>query len=94
MRILMMFALALGACAGDAPGPGGTPNCTKAVYDVCVTEHDCTSNNCRTFAAEGFQACTQACDMANPCPDQDGQAVTCDMGVCKPPMATDCKVVP
>lgn len=102
MRILTMFAgvvvvglgLGLAACAGDAPGSSGTPNCTQALYDVCVTEHDCMSGNCFNFATAAFQACTQACDAATPCPDQDGQAVTCEGGVCQPPMATDCKVVP
>lgn len=91
MRIFMTLALVLGACAGDSPDPSG--KCTKALYDACATEHDCTSNNCRNFMGDGFQVCTQGCDAANPCPDQDGLAVECNgMGVCKPAAPTECSL--
>ncbi|HWU91365.1 MAG TPA: hypothetical protein VN253_29060 [Kofleriaceae bacterium] len=89
MRILMMLAVVLGACAGDAPGPSG--KCTKALYDVCLTEHDCTSNDCRNFIGDGFQVCTQGCNADNPCPAQNGRPVACDdMGICKPDAPTEC----
>lgn len=92
MRRLAITALVLAGCAADAPPPG-IGVCTKALYDQCATEHDCMSNDCRTFMGDGFQACTQGCSAANPCPDQDGAAVECNnMGICKPPAATECKL--
>lgn len=96
MRILMALALVLGACAGDSPSGGGPTNCTKAAYDPCVDEHDCTSGDCFTFAAAGLEVCSQACDATHPCPDQDGVAVECDATTsqCKPAAATACTIKP
>lgn len=90
MRILMLLAVVLGACAGDAPDPTG--KCTKSLYDVCLTEHDCDSNNCRNFMGDGFQICTIGCDANTPCPaDPMGRPVECNnMNVCKPQAATEC----
>jgi hypothetical protein len=94
MRFLMVFAFVLGGCSGDEP-PAGTPACTKALYDTCATEHDCTTSNCYTFAGDGFQACTQGCSTTMPCPMQGDQVVACDpSGVCKPAMATVCEIQP
>lgn len=91
MRILMLLAVLMGACAGDSPPPTG--KCTKSLYDSCNTEHDCDSNNCHNFMGDGFQVCTQGCDANNPCPDQDGKPVACNMmGVCKPAAPTECTV--
>ena len=28
------------------------------LYDDCGSEHDCESNDCQTFAPEGFNACS------------------------------------
>jgi hypothetical protein len=89
---LLAPALVLAACAGDAPDP--TPRkCTHVLYEVCATEHDCNSGNCKTFMGDGFQACTQSCDAANPCPpDLDGNEVACNnMGVCKPAAPIECE---
>lgn len=89
---LLAPALFLAACAGDSPDP--VPRkCTKVLYEVCVTEHDCMSGNCKTFMGDGFQACTQSCDAANPCPpDLNGDAVECNnMGVCKPAAPIECE---
>lgn len=95
MRTLL-FLSALAACSGDKPAdvdanPAG-PMCTKAVYDLCSTEHDCTSGVCHYFMAEGFMVCTQSCDANNPCPnDKSGTAGTCNsMGICKPSAANMC----
>ncbi len=90
----MMFAVVLGACSGDAP-PADTSACTKALYETCITEHDCTSGSCHNFAGDGFQVCTQGCSATMPCPMQGTVAVACNaMGICKPPMETVCEVQP
>lgn len=95
MRILLAVAV-LAGCAGDETDMGKGPVCTGALYDDCGSEHDCMSNDCRTFAQEGFNVCTQTCSDTQPCPDQAGVAVACDMtlGVCKPAGHTDCRVLP
>lgn len=93
--VALVVGLGLGACAGDEVDPGNGPVCTMALYDVCNEEHDCMSNMCHNFMGDGFQVCTQACAAGTPCPDQDGQPVTCNSnGICKPPAATDCRVLP
>ena len=97
MRILSTaLALSLFACSGSTPpevdaDPRG-PACTKAVYDLCATEHDCMSANCHLFMADGFQVCTTTCDANNPCPAQPaGGSATCNpMGICKPTAANHC----
>jgi hypothetical protein len=95
MRIPILLVLAVGACAGDEVDMGNGPVCTAALYDACTTEHDCLSNDCHTFAGDGFQACTQPCSAAMPCPAFEGAAVECNTnGICKPPMARACRVVP
>jgi hypothetical protein len=94
MRILLALALVAG-CAGDETDPGNGPVCTGAVYDNCNSEHDCMSNDCHTFNAEGYNACTQPCSAATPCPDVNGMTGTCNAnGICKPAAAPVCRVVP
>ena len=94
MRLFLLSAFIVGACTGDAP-PDGTPACTKALYDTCNTEHDCTSNSCHNFAADGFQVCTTGCSATMPCPMLGTMAVECNaMGICKPPMQNLCEVQP
>src|SRR6185369_8082913 len=97
MRSLVLV-LSLAACSGDTPkgvnadaDPRG-PACTKAVYDLCNTEHDCTSGDCMPFAGSNQPVCTQACSGAMPCPnDATGAAGTCDAsGFCKPARANMC----
>jgi hypothetical protein len=94
MRSLLLLT-ALAACSGDQPAdidanPAG-PLCTKATYDLCSTEHDCTSGLCHYFNNE-FMICTQSCDASNPCPnDKNGTAGTCNgMGICKPSAPNMC----
>jgi hypothetical protein len=91
MRSLVVVVLVLGACAGDAPPDTGS-QCNGLLYDSCLSEHDCTSGMCKNFMGDGIQVCSQACDaVANPCPMQNGVAVTCNpMGVCKPAAANLC----
>jgi hypothetical protein len=84
-----LILLALVACSGDEPpSPDADPRgplCSKQTFDLCSTEHDCTSGVCRAFIAENYMICTQACDTANPCPkDKNGAVGVCDQGVCKP----------
>ena len=89
---LLASALVLAACAGDSPAP--VPRkCTHVLYEVCSTEHDCDSGNCKTFMGDGFQICTQSCDAANPCPkDLNGAEVACNnMNVCKPAAPIECE---
>ena len=82
-----------GACAGDSPDPV-VRKCTKSLYELCITEHDCTSNNCLNFANDGYKICTVGCDASNPCPDLNGEAVSCTANVCKPAEPVECEVVP
>jgi hypothetical protein len=93
MRILLALLL-VGACAGDETDPGKGPVCTGALYDNCAQEHDCMSNECRTYP-EGFNLCTQQCSTTVPCPEKDGMPVTCDTaaGLCKI-VPRDCRVLP
>ncbi len=95
MRILAVLAL-LAGCAGDETDAGKGAVCTGALYDNCNSEHDCMSNDCRTYAVEGFNVCTQPCSATMACPAHEGAAVTCDTaaGVCKPAAPTTCRVLP
>ncbi|MBA3465011.1 MAG: hypothetical protein H0T46_34065 [Deltaproteobacteria bacterium] len=94
MRMLLALLL-VGACAGDETDVGKGPVCSGMLYDNCAQEHDCMSNECRTYTAEGYNVCTQQCSASVPCPDKDGMPVTCDMasGVCKI-APRDCRVLP
>jgi len=94
LALPLTLALATSACAGDSPAPM-TRKCTKSLYELCVTEHDCMSQNCRDFMGDGYMICTQGCDANTPCPDLNGTTVTCNaMNVCKPPEPIECEVVP
>jgi len=94
LAFALAIAPALAACAGDAPDPVDR-KCTKSLYEPCVTEHDCPSEACVPFAAEGYQICTQSCDASRPCPELGGEAVACNSaGLCAPKEAVDCEVVP
>ena len=100
---LVVLALAMAACGGDPPAsvdgppavdtPSGTA-CTKAVFDNCVTNTDCTSNNCHFFMQQNFSVCTQACTPGDntTCPvDKSGVNGSCNnMGICKPAVANGC----
>jgi hypothetical protein len=88
-----VLVMMLGACAGDTPDPVDR-SCTKSLYEFCITEHDCATENCRVFAEEGYTICTQGCDATIPCPDLNGTPVTCTNNVCKPPEPVECQVVP
>jgi hypothetical protein len=95
MRSLLLLTV-LAACSGDQPAdvdanPAG-PMCVKATYDLCTTEHDCTSGLCHYFMSDNFMICTQSCDTANPCPnDKNGTPGTCNMqGICKPAVPNMC----
>lgn len=92
-NLALALVLVLGACAGDSPG-AVVRKCTKSLYELCITEHDCTSNNCLEFTGDGYQICTVGCDAQTPCPDLNGVPVSCDMNVCKPPAPIECEVVP
>ena len=61
--------------------------CTGLLYDACnPAASNCQgATTCHNFAGRGFSVCTQTCSNANPCPAQNGTAVTCNnMGVCIP----------
>lgn len=86
MRIPIVLALVLAACAGDSPPATG--RCTGLTYDPCIEEHECDSGLCQNFMGDGFQVCTQLCDADTPCPD-DGE---CNMmGICKPAAPNECE---
>jgi hypothetical protein len=95
--VVFSFAL-VAACGGtDAPPlPDADPNaplCTGVVFDNCLTNDKCDSLNCKLFRQEAIQVCTQACDTANPCPnDASGTPASCnDKGLCKPSRANACR---
>jgi hypothetical protein len=92
MRLIMVLAL-LGACEGSGTAVDAKNVCTKALYDPCLTEHDCMSGNCHGFTG-GPLVCTTACTQGGPsCPTQNGAAVDCDAsGLCKPAAANACSL--
>ena len=93
MRILLAISAALAAgCAGDETDVGKGAVCTGALYDDCASEHDCMSNDCRTY--QGYNVCTQQCSATVPCPDLDGVAVPCDGDICHPTAHRTCRVLP
>ena len=85
-----LILIALVACSGDTPpSPDADPRgplCSKQTYDLCTTEHDCTSGLCHYFMMKNLMICTQSCDANNPCPnDKNGTPGTCNtMGICDP----------
>jgi len=85
MRFPLVLLLAA-ACAGDSPPPSGV--CTGLDYQPCNEEHDCDSNICQNFSADGFQVCSQVCDDATPC----AEGGDCDtaLGFCKPAAPLEC----
>jgi hypothetical protein len=93
MRTFALVFVLVSACRGDSPPvPDGGPKCAGALYDLCSTEHDCTSAMCHLFTSDGFQVCTQQCDTTTPCPaDESGNPGTCNaMMICKPAAANTC----
>ncbi|MBS1120705.1 MAG: hypothetical protein H6Q90_2933 [Deltaproteobacteria bacterium] len=89
MRILIVVAMAVAACAGD---PAPNDGCTGAAYDPCSTEHDCDTPFCQNFAVEGFQVCTTSCDGTTACPTGGDCDLT--VGMCKPAAANTCTLAP
>ena len=88
-------------CSGGAPPSqpdSSSDACTKALYDPCATEHDCTSGNCQTFNdASGLEVCTEPCGAGSACPnDSTGAAGTCDstLSLCRPAKANACTLEP
>jgi hypothetical protein len=86
-----------GAPDAGAEGPDADPAavCTGAVYDSCVdttSSSDCDDGMmCHAFDQAGITVCVPACDVSNPCPQQDGVDVRCNnMGRCRPDVASDC----
>jgi hypothetical protein len=76
------------AAAIDAPPAAA---CTGAVYDPCTAPAQCMSGNCRLFAQDNLQVCTQTCTPGTACPMAGSTAITCNnSGFCKPPAANNC----
>ncbi|HEY0252928.1 MAG TPA: hypothetical protein VGC41_15440 [Kofleriaceae bacterium] len=87
MRPVLAIALMLAACSGDMPDTPDT--CTGQLYDRCVDEHACMSQNCRPFGT--IQVCTTTCSDTSPCPnDEDGNPVPCTNALCVPAKANSC----
>jgi hypothetical protein len=93
LALALALALGLGACAGDSPDPVER-NCTKSLYDFCITEHDCMSENCQAVGGAAQKICTVGCDATNRCPDLNGEPVACTDNVCQPATPVECQVVP
>lgn len=100
-----LAALTLAACGGGGDDTPDTPDadtaapdaglCTGAAYDSCtdtVGSTDCLDGMaCRLFMQQGITICTPMCDASNPCPEQDGAAVSCNMmGRCRGEAANAC----
>ena len=102
MRILSLaLAFAFLGCTGDKPAevdadPRG-PTCTKALYDLCATEHDCVSTNCRPFTTEGFRSARRRATPSDPstCPQPSGATATCDAttSLCVPSAPNHCHLL-
>jgi hypothetical protein len=96
MRILMMTLVVLvaGACSGNTPASIDSGRvCNGQLYDSCLQEHDCTSQNCRNFLNDGFTVCTMTCTVGDDTScgkTLDGRQAICDQGICKPPGPNDC----
>ena len=99
-KFAIALVLAVTACGGNdgnmqtQPDAPTGPACTKAVFDNCVNNTDCNSNNCHFYMQQNFSVCTQACTPGDntTCPvDSSGQHATCNtMGICKPAAANNC----
>ncbi|TMQ11022.1 MAG: hypothetical protein E6J91_24435 [Deltaproteobacteria bacterium] len=91
MRMSIALVLVLAGCTGDAPPSNRT--CAGNLYDLCLTEHDCMSGNCHTFASQGFEVCSTPCTTGDdrPC-KPNGEQATCSAGYCTPAAANDCKL--
>ena len=84
----------------DAPAadamPGGADASTMlcGLYEMCTdvaTGTDCESGICRVYNMLGGNGCTQACDVANPCPNDAMGPVECNMqGQCRPNVLSAC----
>jgi hypothetical protein len=89
-RTLLVAIVTIAGCAGDETDTGGIPLCTGAAYDTCSNEHECMSQDCRVVGT--VQSCTQSCSASMPCPDLDGEPVTCNAGgLCEPTAARACR---
>jgi len=100
MRHLLLACLAA-ACHNSSPetadaaidAPPG-PMCTGAVYDLCMTNTQCMSNNCHFYMQSNFSTCTTTCTPGDntTCPvDSTGAHGQCNnMGNCKPAAANNC----
>lgn len=98
MRRLLVLTI-LAACS-DQPGDPAGRMCTKATYDPCTTEHDCTTGACHYFADNDLMVCTTHCLPGNSqgeCPvDASGTKGTCmsivgtDSGLCEPSAPNVC----
>ena len=98
-KVALAFLFVVAACGADdgdtqtmADAAGSAAACTGAVYDICVDNADCMSQNCHFYGTSNITVCTQACDADNPCPnDSVGNPVACNMkGNCKPTVANNC----
>jgi len=49
LALALVVLAGIAGCAGDAP-PDTEHSCTGELYDSCLQEHECMSNNCRSFA--------------------------------------------
>jgi hypothetical protein len=98
-KLALALVLAVCACGGNEPmqtqpDAAPAPMCTKALYDVCMTNADCMSGNCRFYTMGNFYACTQPCTvgMDTTCPlDSAGQQPKCNNeGLCRPTVPNNC----
>ena len=78
-------------------GPPGGPDASGmlcGLYEMCTDVaggSDCETGICRVYNMLGGNGCTQACDVANPCPDDAMGPVQCNMmGQCRPNVLAAC----
>ena len=98
-KLAIALVLAVSACGGSdntqtMPDAAASAKCTGALWDSCVNNSDCMSNNCHFYMQQNFTVCTQSCTPGDntTCPvDSSGQHATCNnMGICKPAAANSC----
>ncbi len=91
---LLMSASACETGGDSKPLPDADltlPKCTGLLYDSCTSNAGCMSSLCKLYDGDGIQVCTQTCSASNLCPNQNGQAASCNnKGICKPPAANAC----
>ena len=102
MRSLALYVcLVVTGCMGDNAAPSSASDqplesaCSGQLYDPCTSDDQCTAHLCKLYSTREVQVCTTTCSASEPCPSQNGTAVTCNnMGLCRPDAPNTCEASP